>query len=159
MRLKILAILLGTALPGIAAAQDDVSIERGLHISIIGGCHDCHTEGYNEANGEIDPGKALKGVPVGWRGPWGTTYAKNIRLIAAPLSEEDFVGHMKKLQTLPPMPWYNVREMEENDLRSLYQYIKSLGEPGEAMPEALPPDVEPMTPYMVIAPPIMPKSG
>ena len=79
--------------------------------------------------------------------------------MAAPLSEEDFVGHMKKLQTLPPMPWYNVREMEENDLRSLFQYIKSLGEPGEAMPAALPPDVEPTTPYMVIAPPIMPKAN
>ena len=35
MRLKILAVLVGTALPGVAAAQDDVSIERGLHISII----------------------------------------------------------------------------------------------------------------------------
>jgi hypothetical protein len=66
---------------------------------------------------------------------------------------------MKGLQTLPPMPWYNVRAMEENDLRSLYQYIKSLGEPGEAMPDTVPPDKEPTTPYIPIAPPAMPKSG
>jgi mono/diheme cytochrome c family protein len=159
MPAKILAVLFVTALPGVAAAQDAVSVERGLHISIIGGCHDCHTEGYNEANGQIDPAKALKGVPLGWRGPWGTTYAKNLRLVAANISEDEFVGFMKGLQTLPPMPWYNVRAMEENDIRSLFQYIKSLGEPGEAMPDVVPPDAEPTTPYITIAPPTMPKSG
>ena len=61
--------------PAILAA-DEVSVERGLYISIIGGCHFCHTEGYREAEGKIDPEKALKGSSVGWRGPWGTTYAR-----------------------------------------------------------------------------------
>ena len=29
---------------GAAMAQEgDVSVERGAHIAIIGGCHDCHT--------------------------------------------------------------------------------------------------------------------
>ena len=158
MRLTVLAILLAASTPGIAQAQE-VSAERGLYVSIVGGCHDCHTEGYNEAAGQIDPAKALRGVPVGWRGPWGTSYAKNLRLIAAPLSEDEFLTYMKGLQTLPPMPWYNVQAMNEGDVRSLYQYIKSLGEPGEPMPDALPPGIEPTTPFIPIAPPTMPNAG
>ena len=43
----------------------------------------------------------------------------------------------------------------QHDLRR--QYIVSLGEPGDAVPEFLPPGQEPKTPYIVIAPPIMPK--
>ena len=54
-------------------ARADVSVERGLQVSIVGGCHDCHTEGYSESEGNIDPEKALRGSPVGWQGPWGTT--------------------------------------------------------------------------------------
>lgn len=38
---------------------------RAIHISIIDGCHFCHTEGYREAEGKIDPAKALKGSSIG----------------------------------------------------------------------------------------------
>lgn len=42
---------------------------------------------------------------------------------------------MKDLpEALPPMPWYNVRAMDETDLRSLYRYLLSLGEPGKPVP-------------------------
>src|SRR3546814_4817347 len=34
-----------------------------------------------------------------------------------------------------PMPFYNVNAMTETEARSLYQYIKSLGEPGDQVPE------------------------
>lgn len=52
---------------GVALAQSEVSVERGQYISIIGGCHDCHTEGYNQSGGKIDPAKAMKGnASVGW---------------------------------------------------------------------------------------------
>jgi hypothetical protein len=48
--------------------------------------------------------------------------------------------------------------MDESDIRSLYQYLKSLGDKGEPAPANLGPDVEPKTPYIQIAPPQMPKS-
>jgi hypothetical protein len=141
-----------------AFAEGEVSVERGLQVSITSGCHDCHTEGYNESEGEIDPTKALKGSSIGWRGPWGTTYAQNLRVWALLVSEKRFVEHMKTLKTRPPMPWYNVRAMDESDLRSLYQYIKSLeGEVGETAPIMLNPGEEPTTPYIQLAPPQMPK--
>ena len=47
--------------------------------------------------------------------------------------------------------------MDESDIRSLYQYVKSLEAPGDPMPDALPPGVDPKTPFYVAAPPQMPK--
>jgi hypothetical protein len=83
----------------------------------------------------------------------------NLRLatVEKAKSEDAFVVYMKELKTRPPMPWYNIHAMDESDLRSLYQYIKSLGEPGEQVPEAVPPGEEPKTPYYPIVPPAMPK--
>lgn len=139
------------------AASGEVSAARGMQVSITGGCHDCHTAGYNESGGKIDPATALKGVPVGWQGPWGTTYAANLRLVVKDKSEDDFVKFAKTFETRPPMPFYNVHAMDESDIRSLYQYIKSLGDPGDPMPDAVPPGGKPTTPYVVIAPPQMPQ--
>jgi hypothetical protein len=149
------AAVAAVALPSVAHAAD-VSVERGKLVSIIGGCHDCHTAGYNESGGQIDPKNALMGTGLGYQGPWGTTYPKNLRLTAASKSEDEFVQFAKTFQTRPPMPWYNVHAMEESDLRSLYQYIKSLGDPGKAAPEALDPGTEPKTPYLVFVP-VQPK--
>jgi hypothetical protein len=52
-------LLAGLTMPIAAFAQGEVSVQRGLQVSIIGGCHDCHTEGYSETEGKIDPEKAL----------------------------------------------------------------------------------------------------
>lgn len=154
-----LGIALGLGIAPAAAASGDVSVERGAHVAITGGCHDCHTVGYNESNGQIDPAAALKGSAVGYQGPWGTTYPKNLRLTAIQrASDEDtFVDYLKSFQTLPPMPWYNVHALDESDMRSLYRYIISLGEPGDPAPDALPPGETPKTPYIVFAPPVMPQ--
>jgi mono/diheme cytochrome c family protein len=133
-----------------------VSVARGAQVAITGGCHDCHTAGYNESGGKVDPNTALKGTGVGWQGPWGTTYAKNLRLSVAPMSEDQFVAYAKTFTAMPPMPYYNVHAMDETDMRSLYQYIKSLGAPGAAAPDALPPGVKPKTPFVVNAPPTLP---
>jgi hypothetical protein len=42
--------------------------------------------------------------------------------------------------------------MDESELRSLYQYIKSLGEAGERAPDAVGPGEEPKTPYFLLQP-------
>lgn len=159
MRLALTAIVACAGLlPGVAfAASGEVSVARGLQVSITGGCHDCHTAGYNESAGKIDPAAALKGIPVGWQGPWGTTYAVNIRLIAKDKTEDEFVQYAKTFEARPPMPYYNVHAMDESDIRSLYQYIKSLGDPGDPQPDALPPGATPTTPFVVMVPPQMPK--
>jgi hypothetical protein len=158
MRYKItFAALVIGAIPSIGFAADEVSVERGRLVSIISGCHDCHTDGYGESEGNIDPAKAMKGRSVGWRGPWGTTYARNLRRHAQRLTEDGYVLDLTTIRALPPMPWYNVRLMPENDMRSLYRYLKSLDDPGEETPSTVRSEEDPKTPFIVLAPPQMPK--
>jgi cytochrome c553 len=135
------AMLLAAAgLSTAAFAADAPSVEFGKHISIVGGCHDCHTVGYNESAGKVDPNVALMGSPAGFPGPWGTTFAKNIRIAIKDMSEDDFVKFSDTFQAAPPMPWYNVHALTDVEARSLYQYIKSLpGGLGEQAPPAVPP--------------------
>ena len=130
----------GLMLSVVGAPAQEASVELGAHIAVIGGCHDCHTVGYNESAGQVDPEAALKGNPVGFEGPWGTTFAKNLRLALENMSEDEWVTFSDTFETAPPMPWYNVHALTDVEARSLYQYIKSLpGDLGEPAPEALPP--------------------
>lgn len=46
------------------------------------------------------------------------------------------------------MPWFNVRDMSERDLRSLYRYVRSLGPAGKPAPAYVPPDREPPGPVI-----------
>jgi hypothetical protein len=139
-----------------AAEPATPSAEYGKTVSIIGGCHDCHTADYGEKGGVINPDIALKGNAVGYNGPWGTTYAANLRIVAGKLSEDDWVNFLKTFEARPPMPFYNVHALDDVQMRSLYQYIKSLGPAGDPAPDYVPPGQKPKTPYAVFAPPVMP---
>jgi len=132
-------------------------IERGRYVVVVGGCNDCHTDGYLQTEGDVPEDRWLLGSPLGWRGPWGTTYPPNLRLTVQNYSEDEFVGLLSNRTALPPMPWMNLNQMAESDMRALYRYITSLGADGEVMPAPLPPDVEPTTPYLSLNP-IMPGS-
>lgn len=159
IRMLTAAALAAATLHVALAKAEDVapSAERGRHVAIVGGCNDCHTAGYAESNGRLDASIALTGSPLGFRGPWGTTYPTNLRIVAAGLDQDGFVAHLKSLQSRPPMPWFNLKEMEDRDLASLFLYIRGLGEPGSPAPDYVAPDDEPRTPYIVFAPPTMPK--
>ena len=39
--------------------------------------------------------------PLGFRGPWGTTYAPNLRLTASTMTEAEWVKYAKSLKTRP----------------------------------------------------------
>ncbi|MDB5621441.1 MAG: Cytochrome c mono- and diheme variant, partial [Devosia sp.] len=145
-------------LPSAVFGQDaEVSVAAGERIARIGGCHDCHTAGYNEAGGQIDTARALMGNPVGFNGPWGTTFAANLRRIAADHSEDEWVAYLSELKARPPMPWFNLPYFREAEMRSLHQYIVSLGEVGDPAPPYVPPGQTPTMPYVVMAPPVMPR--
>ena len=131
--------------------------EAGRYLVRVGGCNDCHTPGHAEMGEKVPESLWLTGVPVGWRGPWGTTYASNLRLFIKPFSEDDFVKVIRTRNARPPMPWTALHAMSDQDLRSIYRYIKSLGEAGQPMPQYLPPGQEPKTPY-INALPVMPQN-
>lgn len=139
-----------------AMAAEDVSVEEGLRIATIGGCHDCHTDGFAASGGQVDPAKALMGSSVGFQGPWGTTYPANLRVVLSKMGEDEFVRYSRELKTRPPMPWFGLHAMTDNELKSIYRYVKSLGEPGEPAPDYVKPGDMPKTPFIVFAPPQMP---
>lgn len=149
----VLAILVSASA---ATAAEGVSVKEGLRIATIGGCHDCHTEGFAESGGQVDPAKALMGSHVGFQGPWGTTYPANVRLVLSRMSEDEFVRYGHEVKTRPPMPWFGLHAMTDDELRSIYQYVKSLGAPGEPAPDYVKPGEAPKTPFIVFAPPQMP---
>lgn len=136
---------------GSASASDAPSgdaIQRGRYLVKIAGCNDCHSAGYIQSGGKPAEAEWLRGGQVGYHGPWGTTYASNLRLTVNTLAEEDWVEMLGTRTARPIMPWSSVNAMTEDDRRALYRYIKSLpGEVGPAAPEALPPGQTPVTPY------------
>jgi len=127
-------------------------VERGKYLVVIAGCNDCHTDGYMQSEGNVPEAEWLLGSPLGWRGPWGTTYPPNLRLTVQVVSENDWVTLLLTRKALPPMPWMNLNQLAESDARALYGYIRSLGPAGELMPSPLPPEQEPTTPYLSLMP-------
>jgi len=123
--------------------------ERGRYLIKITGCNDCHTPGYAEAGGKIPEKDWLIGDSMGWRGPWGTTYASNLRLYMQLLSEDQWVKIAHTVQFRPPMPWFALHDMTEQDLRAIYRFIRNMGPAGEPAPAYLPPEKEPQGPYIV----------
>jgi mono/diheme cytochrome c family protein len=135
--------------PGHAADQS--SLERGRYLVQIGGCNDCHTPGYAETGGKIPTNDWLTGGAVGFQGGWGTSYAANLRLTVSGLTEDQWVT-FARVPRRPPMPWFNLRDMSDADLRAMYSFIRDLGPKGVRAPAAAAPGVSVKTPVIVFEP-------
>jgi mono/diheme cytochrome c family protein len=143
------------AFVGCAAAAEPAQVERGRYMVLTGHCNNCHTAGYAQKEGDVAEAVWLLGSgPQGWRGPWGTTYASNLRVNANAMSEAAWVNYLKTLKARPPMPWWSVRETSEADLRAMYQYIRQLGPAGAPAQPYLSPDKEPKPPYILYPMPV-----
>ena len=151
-------ITLAAALSGTASAAgpDANTLARGKYLVRIGGCNDCHTAGYAESGGKTPEADWLAGSPVGYQGPWGTTYPANLRLVMQSLTEEQWLKKARAAMR-PPMPWFNLAAATDADLRAMYHYIRSLGPKGEPAPAYAAPGTTVNTPYIVFVPQNLPK--
>jgi mono/diheme cytochrome c family protein len=122
--------------------------QRGRYLVQIAGCNDCHTAGYAPSGGKVDEKLWLTGDKLGWRGPWGTTYPANLRLVAQKLTEAQFLARARSGELRPPMPWFNVRDMSDGDVRAIYRYLKHIGPAGDPAPAYVPPEKEPAPPFV-----------
>lgn len=148
--LGLLAADAATAEPA-GAAVHDASVQRGRYLVQIGGCNDCHTAGYAEKAGDVPESEWLTGLAVGFQGPWGTSYPANLRLALQAMSEDQWLSYAR-VPRMPPMPWFNLRDMSDADLRAMYRYIRSLGAAGELAPPNAPPGGRVRTPVIVFVP-------
>ena len=138
-----------------AGPSDADLLARGEYLVRIGGCNDCHTPGYAESGGNVPKPQWLVGTPLGWHGPWGTTYPANLRLKVQDMDEAKWMDYSANLHTRPPMPDFAIRTMTEEDRRAIYRFVRSLGPGGQPVPAYLPPDQKPQPPYVdwVLPPP------
>jgi mono/diheme cytochrome c family protein len=84
-----------------------------------------------------------------WAGPWGVSFTANLTPDATglgPWSVEQFIQTMrtgKHLGTgraiLPPMPWYDIGQLTNEDLRAIFAYLRTLEPVQNAVPAPLPP--------------------
>jgi mono/diheme cytochrome c family protein len=134
--------------PKPAAKPQNAQVERGRYLVKVAGCNDCHTAGYAMAGGKVPEAQWLTGDKLGWQGPWGTTYAANLRLYMASLSESGWLQTARNLKSRPPMPWFALHDMTEQDLKAIYHYVQWLGPAGELAPTYVPPGREAKTPVV-----------
>jgi len=141
-----------------AATANAKMLERGRYLIATSGCNDCHTSGYPQADGKMSEAQWLLGSPVGFQGPWGTTYPANLRLTLSALSEQQWLVKARSPMR-PPMPWFNLRDMTDDDLRAIYYFVRSLKPVGEAAPAYAAPGQVVNTPYFEFMPKNLPATA
>ena len=83
-------------------------------------------------------------------GPWGVSFAANLtpdeNTGLGIWTEETFVKAMRtgkhmgaSRPILPPMPWQNVGQLTDGDLKAVYAYLRSIPPVRNHVPEPLPP--------------------
>jgi hypothetical protein len=63
-------------------------------------------------------------------------------------TEAQWVKTAKSIQTRPPMPWFALRDMTDDDLRGIFQFVRSLGPGGAPAPAFVPPGEKPAPPFV-----------
>jgi len=126
-------------------------LARGKYLTIVGGCIDCHTPG--TFYGMPDTTRNLSGSELGWEGPWGTTYPRNLtpdpETGLGKYSAEDIIRAIRSGQRLdgspmlPPMPWQNYAQMTDEDLQALATYLKAIPAVSHKVPDRLTPGIKP----------------
>ena len=85
-------------------------------------------------------------------GPWGTSFAANLTPDTATgigawtestffttIQQGKYHGAAAGRDLLPPMPWQAFRNMNEDDLRAIFTYLKSIRPINNAVPAPIPP--------------------
>lgn len=160
LALAALALPIATSLiPAQAGSGGDARlVERGKYLARVSGCNDCHTPGYMQAEGKVPEHLLFTGSAMGFQGPWGTTYPTNLRLALAGMSEAQWLVRARQPMR-PPMPWFNLKEMSDQDLLALYRYLRALGPAGEPVPLAVGPGQTVATPYIEFVPKNLPPAS
>ena len=150
------------ATPAAAHAKPAAAVlERGKHLATFGGCNDCHTPG--TLYGAPDFDRQLSGSELGWTGPWGTSYARNLtpdlETGLGYYNEKEIILALrsgKRLDgkpMLPPMPWQDVASLSDADMHALVAYLQSLKPIEHKVPDALPPGQAPTGSTLTFPPP------
>ncbi len=90
------------------------------------------------------------GTNTAWAGPWGVSFTANLtpdeNTGIGVWTEDIFLNTIRSGRhwgvarpILPPMPWKVYREMTDEDLKSIYAYLRTIPPLHNRVPEPLPP--------------------
>ncbi|GGO64292.1 cytochrome C [Bowmanella pacifica] len=148
MKIAIVSVMMVLACQSVAAES---AVDRGRYLVKIAGCTDCHTKDYALLGGKVAEAQWLLGDQVGFAGPWGVSYAGNLRLKVASMDWSQWLARIQ-MGGLPPMPWPSLQAMTREDQKAIYTYIRALGPAGEAAPANRIPGQPIETPYILFVP-------
>ena len=85
-----------------------------------------------------------------WSGPWGVSYTANLtpdqETGIGAWSEENFIQALRTgkhlgggRDILPPMPWPAYQNLSDEDLKSIFAYLKSIPPIRNQVPDPVPP--------------------
>lgn len=84
-------------------------------------------------------------------GPWGTSFAANLTPDDTGIGAWDFNQFKKAIREgkskgldgtrtlLPPMPWFNIAKLTDDDLEAVFAYLKSIPPVKNSVPNPIPP--------------------
>jgi len=136
-------------------------IARGEHLATVMSCNDCHTPG--SMFGAPDFSRKLSGSELGWQGPWGVTFARNLtpdmETGLGKWSKEDIVKALRSgtrpdgsiLQ--PPMPWQNYTALTDDEAMAIAAYLKSIPAVSHKVPDRIAPGETASGSYVVFPAP------
>ena len=137
------------AAPAASATSEarKAAIARGQYLATTMGCNDCHTPG--TFYGSPDFSRRLSGSELGWKGPWGVSFARNLtpdmETGLGYWSEAEIVNALRTgvrpdgKTLLPPMPWPNMSVLTDADAKAIAAYLMSLPPVKHEVPDAVPP--------------------
>ena len=107
---------------------------------------------------EIKPGKWYLGSSGmnAWVGPWGVSFAANLtpdtltgsgawteELFLKIIRSGKFMGSDAGRPIMPPMPWQNYSQMTDDDLKSIFAYLRTLKPISNSVPAYISQDMLP----------------
>jgi mono/diheme cytochrome c family protein len=97
---------------------------------------------------------AVAGSMTAWAGPWGVSFTANLtpdpETGLGKWTEQEFLDTMhsgrhqgRGRELLPPMPWFNVGALTDEDLKAVFAYLKSIPAVKNQVPAPIPPAAAP----------------
>lgn len=96
-------------------------------------------------------GGAVTPTNTAWSGPWGVSFTANLTSdpetgVLRDYTEAQFIAMMRTgrkqgqgRQILPPMPWPGFGKMTDDDLKSVFAYLKQVPAIKNKVPDPIPP--------------------
>ncbi len=127
----------------VSAPDTSTPVKRGDYLVTIAGCRDCHTpmaQGQRMQNLDLAGGFRLRGV-------WGDVASANITPAPSGIPYYDEAlflevmrtGMVKARELKSIMPWWYHRNMTEDDLKSMFAYLRTVPQIAHRVDNSKPP--------------------